>query len=76
MDKNFLSWLFPDFFQNISSFPDFSWSSNKFPDFPDRVETLPLLVEIPRSKTKTDQGVIRKFFSGGGSTKSCDHDCD
>ena len=44
MNKNFLSWLFPDFFQKIANFPDFSWSSNKFPDFPDRVETLLLLV--------------------------------
>ena len=72
MDKNFLPLLFPDFFKKISNFPDFSWSSNKFPDFPG-VETLPLLVEIPRSKTKTHQGVIQKLFLGSGSTKKCDH---
>ena len=69
MDKNFLPLLFPDFFQKISNFPDFSWSSKKFPDFPG-VETLPLLVEIPRSKTKSHQGVIQKTFLGGG------HVCD
>ena len=75
MDKNFLPLLFPDFFQKISSFPDFSWSSNNFPDFP-WVETLPLLVEIPKSKTKTHQGLIQKTFLGAGNTKRCDHVCD
>ena len=75
MDKNFLPLLFPDFFKTISNFPDFSWSSNKFPDFPG-VETLPLLVEIPRSKTKTHQGVIQKTFLGAVSTKKCDNVCD
>ena len=75
MDNNLLHWLFPDFFQKTSNFPDFSWSSNKFPDFPE-VEILPFLVEIPRSKTKTHQGVIQKNFFCGGSPKKCDHDCD
>ena len=75
MDKNFLPLLLTDFFQKISNFPDFSWSSKKFPDFPG-VETLPLLVEIPRSKRKSHQGVIHKTFLGGGRTKKCDHVCD
>ena len=74
MHKNFLPLLFPDFFQKISIFPAFSWSSNKFSDFAG-VETLPFLVEIPRSKMKTHQGVIQKKFLGGGSTKKCDHIC-
>ena len=63
------------FFQKISNFPDFSWSCNKFPDFLG-VETLPLLVEIPRSNTKTHQGVIQKPFLGASSTKKCDDVCD
>ena len=57
MDKNFLPLLFPDFFLKISNFPVFSRSFNKFLDF-SGVETLPLLVEIPRSKTKIHQRVI------------------
>ena len=72
MDNNLLHLLFPDFFQKTSNFPDFSWSSNKFPDFPE-VEILPFLAEIPRSKTKTHQGVIQKIFLDGGSPKKCDH---
>ena len=72
MDKNVLPLLFPDFFQKISKFPDFSWSCNKFSDFPG-VETLPLLVEFPRSKKKTHQWVIQKIFLVGVSTKKCDH---
>ena len=75
MDKNFLPFLFTDFFLKISNFPDFFWSCNKFPDFPG-VETLPLLAKIPSSKTKTHQGVIQKKFFGSGSTKKCDHVCD
>ena len=74
MDKNFLPLLSPDFFQKISNFHDSSWSSNKFPGLPG-VETLPLLVEIPKSKMKTHQGVIQKIFLSGGSTKKCDHVC-
>ena len=74
MDKNFFLLLSPDFFQKISNFPDFSWSSNKFPDLTG-VETLPLFVEIPKSKMKTHQGVIQKIFLSGGSTKKCDHVC-
>ena len=72
MGKNFLPLLFPDFSKKISNFPDFSWFSNKFFDFPG-VETLPLLVENPRSKMKSHQGVIQKMFLGGGITKKCDH---
>ena len=75
MDKIFLPLLFPDFFQNISNFPYFSSSSNKSPDFPGE-ETLPLSVEMPRSKTKTHQGLMQKTFLGAGSTKKCDHVCD
>ena len=74
MHKYFLPLLFPDFLKKISNFPDFSWSSNKFPDF-FGVEPLPMLVEIPRSKAKTHQGVIQKTFLGGGSTKF-GHICD
>ena len=74
MDKNFLPLLFPDFFQKISNFPDFSWSCNKFPDLPG-VETLPVLVEIPKSKMKIHQRVIQKYFLSGGSMKKCDHVC-
>ena len=33
VDKNFLLWLLPDFFQKISNFPNFFWSSNNFSDF-------------------------------------------
>ena len=72
MDNNLLHLLFPDFFQKTSNFPDPVWSSNKFPDFPE-VEMLPLLVEIPRSKTKNHQGVMQKIFLDGGSPKKCDH---
>ena len=60
----------------MSNFPDFSGSCNDFPDFPYQVETLPLLVEIPRSKTKTHLGVLQENILGSGSTKECDHDCD
>ena len=72
MDNNLLHLLFPDFFQKTSNFPDPVWSSNKFPDFPE-VQMLPLLVEIPRSKTKNHQGVMQKIFLDGGSPKKCDH---
>ena len=75
MDENFLPWLFPHFFQKISNLPDCPWSSNKFPDFPG-VETVPLYAEIPRSKTKTHQGLIQKTFLRAGSMKKCDHVCD
>ena len=64
--------IFPDFFQKTSNFADFSWSFNKFPDFPE-VENLLLLVEIPRSKTKTRQGIIQKNLLDSGSPKKCDY---
>ena len=34
------------------------------------------MVEIPRLKTKTHQGVMQEIFLGGGSTKKCEHVCD
>ena len=60
MDKKFFLWLF----QKISNFPDFLWSANKFPDFPWlRMETLPLLAEIPKVKSQDHyQCKFREIF--------------
>ena len=58
MNKNFLSWLFPAFFQKFSYFPDFPdplTNSLTFPDFPDRVETL------NAQKTNLQQFFLRRW---------------
>ena len=68
----YFSLTFPKKHQISLTFPDPLTNS----DFPG-VETLPLLVEIPRSKMKTHQKITQKlFFGGGGTKKRADHVCD
>ena len=62
MDKNFIDFFLTFLFSKNSDFPDFPWSFTKFPDFPERVETLPLLVEIPKVKNQ-NPWKFHEFFN-------------